>query len=258
MSLRTILTPSAAPASDLPARFGGESATTFNRAAAWGFGLLVIAGSILFLAGGRAHPAIGAGAGDGAEAFFRTFAETVHRTHDWHGMHMLILVGPLFWAVAAPGLLDAIRPGLLISAGRSALLLSAALWAMAFVQDGFGAPVYAEAIVRAAPPETALGLTTSFQANAIMMSRLGLVSWVAGGLGMAALGGSLLLPGVRTLWRGVVGVSGIVIGAWPLLAALEGEYAGGPFVSSFWMANALVVAIWYIALATCASGRRLQ
>lgn len=53
----------------------------------------------------------------------------------------------------------------------------------------------------------------------------------------------------------MVGVSGILIGAWPLLAALEGEYAGGPFVSSFWMVNALVVAIWYIALATCAFGR---
>jgi hypothetical protein len=93
---------------------------------------------------------------------------------------------------------------------------------------------------------------TSFEANAIMMSRLGLVSWVAGGLGMAVLGGSLLAHGVRMSWRIAIGVTGIAIGAWPLLAALEGEYAGGPFTSQYWMLNALAVGIWYIALASCA------
>jgi hypothetical protein len=42
-----------------------------------------------------------------------------------------------------------------------------------------------------------------------------------------------------------------MIGVWPLLAALEGEYAGGPFTSAYWMINALVAALWYVALATC-------
>jgi hypothetical protein len=98
-------------------------------------------------------------------------------------MHVLILVGPLCWAVAAPAVLDVIRPGARarISAARSALLLSAALWAVAFVIDGFGAPVYAEAIASATSPDIASGLLTSFQADAVMMSRFGLVSWVAGG-----------------------------------------------------------------------------
>lgn len=77
---------------------------------------------------------------------------------------------------------------------------------------------------------------------------------------MVVLGGSLLAASVRTAWRIAIGVSGIVIGAWPLLAALEGEYAGGPFTSRYWLANALAVALWYIMLATCAfrPGSRLK
>jgi hypothetical protein len=72
---------------------------------------------------------------------------------------------------------------------------------------------------------------------------------------MAILGGSLLVHGVRTRWRLVVAVTGLVIGFWPLMAALQGEYAGGPFTSRFWMANALAAALWYVALAPCALGR---
>jgi hypothetical protein len=173
-------------------------------------------------------------------------------------MHLLILVGPLCWAVAAPALLDALRPDVraLGSAARSALGLAGALWAVAFVLDGFGAPVYAEGLAGAAPAAAGAALT-AFRANAVMMSRLGLVSWVAGGLGMIALGAALLAPGGagRTRWRGAVGASGVVLGAWPLLAALEGEYASGPFTSRFWMANALAVGLWYVALAGCAVRR---
>jgi len=97
---------------------------------------------------------------------------------------------------------------------------------------------------------------TSFQANAIMMSRLGLVSWITGGLGMTMLGGALLARGMRTKWRVTVGILGIVIGAWPLFAALQGEYAGGPFTSQYWRLNAIAVSAWYVALASCAFGRR--
>ena len=223
----------------------------------WIAASVLIIGSVLFLSGGRLHPAINAALGTESNEFFRAFAEKVRQTHGWHSMHMLILVGPLFWAIAAPAVLDAIRPDAhaRISVARSALVLSAALWAAAFVIDGFGAPVYAEAIASAASADVASGLVSSFGAEAVMMSRFGLVSWVTGGLGMIILGGLLLSAGERRLWRGAVGISGILIGAWPLGAALEGEYAGGPFVSRFWMANALIVALWYIGLAICAFGR---
>jgi hypothetical protein len=241
---------------DLPAAPTASTAPTpgvgeLDRALAWGAALVLVLGSLLFLYGGRSHPAISVAAGADLAEFIRAFAETVRHTHGWHGMHMLILIGPLCWAVGAPALLDAIHPAARgwTSAARSALLLSGALWAVAFVLDGFGAPVYANALTGDSAIDS--GLLTSFQANALMMSRFGLVSWIAGGLGMVVLGASLLAPAVRSPWRMLVGVSGIMIGAWPLLAALEGEYAGGPFTSAFWMMNALVAALWYVALATC-------
>jgi hypothetical protein len=211
----------------------------------------------LFLTGGRGHPTISVALGAGPDDFFRVFAAKVVHTHGWHAMHMLILVGPLVWAVAGPALLDALHPSarILTSIARSALLLSGGLWAVAFVFDGFGAPVYAQAITGGGSPAIAGAALTSFEAIAVMMSRLGLVSWVAGGVGMAILGGSLLVHGVRTRWRLVVAVTGLVIGVWPLMAALQGEYAGGPFTSRFWMAKALAAALWYVALATCALGR---
>jgi hypothetical protein len=219
---------------------------------------ILIFGSLLFLSGGRTHPGIGVALGAGPDDFFREFAAKVVHTHGWHAMHLLILIGPLCWAVAAPALLDALSPEArpVTSVARSALLLSGGLWAVAFVLDGFGAPVFANVVAGGGPPGLADGALVSFQAIAIMMSRLGLVSWVLGGLGMALLGGSLLAPGARTRWRMAVGAAGIAIGAWPLLAALEGEYAGGPFISRFWMMNALAVALWYVALAICGFGRR--
>lgn len=225
---------------------------------AWAAAFFLVLGSVVFLAGGRVHPAIGATAGGGPDDFFRAFAAKVVHTHGWHAMHMLILIGPLCWAVGAPTLVDGIASGArsLTSAARSALGLSAALWAVAFVLDGFGAPVYASAIEAGDGSAATAGAMTSFQANAIMMSRLGLVSWVAGGLGMAMLGGELLSPGVRTRWRVAVGLMGIMIGAWPLLAALQGEYAGGPFTSQYWRLNAIVVSAWHVALASCAFGGR--
>ena len=250
MSSATVHSPAAGQASrhPEPRATPAHASITRDHALAWSMAVLLVAGSIAFLAGGRVHPAIGASLGGGADAFFQAFADKVRHTHGWHAMHLLILAGPLCWAVAAPALLDARRAEArtLISAARSALLLSGALWAVAFVLDGFGAPVYADAI--AASPGDA-GILVSFRANAVMMSRLGLVSWIAGGLGMVGL--ALALPGARprSAWTVAVTIAGIAIGLWPLLAAIEGEYAAGPFTSSWWRPNAIAVALWYVVLA---------
>jgi hypothetical protein len=237
-----------------------DTAVTAPRALALGAALVLVLGSVLFLAGGRQHPAINAGLGASADEFFRAFAAKIQHTHGWRGMHLMILVGPLCWAVAAPALLDALRPAArpLTSVARSLLLLAGSLWAVAFVLDGFAAPIFAEAIATAATPDIASGVLISFRAEAVTMSRLGLLSWIASGLAIVVLGGSLLAPDVRTPWRAVVGVTGIVLGAWPLLAALQGEYAAGPFTSRYWMTNALSAGLWFIALAACALRRERQ
>lgn len=218
---------------------------------------LCVLGSVLFLGGGRLHPAIGGGLDATPGDFFLAFAEKVRHTDGWQRMHMMILLGPLCWAIGAPALMDVLRPDArpIVSTARAALLLAGGLWAVAFALDGFGAPVYAEALVASAP-EAEAGVLASFAANAVVMSRLGLVSWVVGGLGIVVLGSLLLARPVRTPWRFVVGVTGVLLGAWPLVAALEGEYAAGPFTSSFWMLNALTVGLWFMALATCAFRRR--
>ena len=228
-----------------------------HRAAAWIAALALMGGSVAFLAGGRAHPAIDAALA-GPDQFFLVFAQEVAHTHGWHAMHLLILIGPLCWAVAAPALLDMLLPRAraVISIARSFLLLAGALWAVAFVLDGFGAPVYARAIVDAETEDPARAILTVFEANAVMMSRLGLVSWVTGGLGMAVLGGSLLSLNALGRWGFALGALGIVLGVWPLLAAMQGEYAAGPFTSGLWKYNALAVGFWYMALATCAFFRR--
>lgn len=237
-----------------------DTAGAASRALALGAALVLVLGSVLFLAGGRQHPAINAGLGASADEFFRAFADKIQQTHGWRGMHVMILVGPLCWAVAAPALLDALRPAArsLTSIARTLLVLAGSLWAVAFVLDGFAAPIFAQAIATAATPDIASSVLVSFQAEAVTMSRLGLLSWIASGLAIVVLGGSLLTPDVRTPWRAVVGVAGILLGAWPLLATLQGEYAAGPFTSRFWMMNALSAGLWFIALASCAfrRGRR--
>jgi len=139
-------------------RPGARPALFVIRAAlAWGAALVLVAGSLLFLDGGRTHPAINASLGAGADAFFHGFKVIVLSDCVESGMHLRILVGPLCWAVAAPALLDAIRPGAraLGSAARAALVLAGALWAVAFVLDGFGAPVYAQFLdqIRASDPQ---------------------------------------------------------------------------------------------------------
>lgn len=248
------------PAASAPPVIGSivaGAASAATRWLAWSAAAVMTLGSMLFLYGGRMHPGIGAAAGTGVDDFFRGFAGVMLHTSGWQAMHMLILVGPLCWAVAAPVLLDAIHPGAraFTSAARSTLLLSGALWAVAFALDGFGGPVYAAALVTSAGSSIEPGVLASFQANATIMSRLGLVSWIALGLGMVLLSGSLLAPHVRSAWRSVVAISGIALGAWPLGAALQGEYATGPFTSGYWMMNALAVGLWFIALASCSVRR---
>ncbi|HJU91280.1 MAG TPA: hypothetical protein VJ672_17980 [Gemmatimonadaceae bacterium] len=254
-SLDTISDTAVATQTPTPSRRLVRTSTS-DRAIAWTAALFLIVGSLLFLAGGRAHPVISSALGGDASQFFVAFAAKVRSTHDWHAMHMMILVGPLFWALAAPTLLDVLRAEarVLAAVARSALVLSAALWAVAFVLDGFGAPVYAAAMADMSRQDMTATIT-DFAANAIVMSRLGLLSLVVGGIGIVVIGVALLGSELRTPWRIVVGASGILIGIWPLFAALQGEYAGGPFTSEYWRVNAIAIAAWFVGFGACAFGR---
>jgi hypothetical protein len=212
-------------------------------------GLLLIAGTALFLWGGIQHPAIGARLGTG-EQFFRNFAAEILRHSNWVPIHWAILIGPVLWALGAVGVNDFLRragESRWSALGLASLLMGAACWAVTFVFDGMAAPVYANAIALA-PSEGVQSLLVEFAANQAVVIRLGLVSWILIGLAAAAFAVSLATTGLRGRWfRWALVGSGIVLGMWPLAAWWGGTFSPGPFTSPWWKWTALATSVWYAA-----------
>src|SRR5215213_10424377 len=123
-----------------------------SRLDGWIPALLFIAGSALFVGAGGQHPRINASLGEvGSPPFYRAFAAHMLHMSNWGSVHLGILAGPVLWALAASGtarLLPA-RAASLGDLGRSALMLAAGLWSVAFVLDGYVGPKLANAIVAA-------------------------------------------------------------------------------------------------------------
>lgn len=216
---------------------------------------LLILGSALFLAGGRHHPDVATAFGDsGTQSYFRTFAATIHHSANWEGIHLLILLGPVLWALALPvtsrvsdgGGFAELRSGLAHLAGR-AISIGAALWVVAFVLDGYAAPVTSSAIVTAGSAELP-GLLITFRVHQITMVTLGLFSWILIGISMALHGVVMILQQPRSLWRNVLGATGVMLGIWPIVAGMTGEFDPGPFTSDLWRLTALSSALWFAAL----------
>jgi hypothetical protein len=244
-----------------------------NRVHAWISGALLIAGSTLFLAGGRLHPKAATAFGIvGTPEFFRTFADHIQHTPNWIPIHVLILIGPVLWALGLPradesGLGDGasssiVRSGLESLASR-AMLLGAALWVVVFVLDGFVAPQAATIIASAAPSDVG-GVLASFRLNQVAVIRLGLVSWILIGVAMALHGGIVLatlsfrpkggIAIVPIVGLGLLGTSGVAIGIWPIIATITGSFDPGPFTSPLWNVTALSTALWFAAFGVSSIG----
>jgi hypothetical protein len=224
---------------------------TLSRLTAWLPFILLLAGSVIFIGGGRSHPHVGSAMGPlGGADYFLHFAQTIVSTPGWVPMHVMILVGPLLWALAAPAI-RAVLPedgGPMWNTAQVALIIAATLWAVVFVFDGFVAPVIARALVAASSGPTDPVLLASFGANQTVVIRLGLISWILNGVAIAVFSiGMLLVPG-RSYLRIGVGATGLLVGVWPIVAALTGEFIPGPFTSDVWKETALATAIWYVAL----------
>src|SRR5688572_22898369 len=111
-----------------------------------------MAGSLIFLGAGRHHPIIDATLGPpGSDQYFRTFAAHMLGMANWESIHLGILVGPVLWALGTAGIGRAIasRAAPLADVAKSALLLGAGLWAVAFVLDGYVGPRLAQSIAAA-------------------------------------------------------------------------------------------------------------
>jgi hypothetical protein len=222
---------------------------------------LLAAGSLSFLLAGSLHPRIGAALGPvGSEAFFRAFAAEIVRMPHWEAIHAGILAGPVLWALGAAAIPRLLPPRVAVlgEIGRTALLLAAAAWTVAFVLDGFLAPGLAHAVLNAPDVAAERDALLAFHTNQRLMARLGTVSMVLFGAAESALGLALLTSARAVAratergagWRLVVGASGVLVGMWPILATARGEFVPGPFTSPYWTITALATGAWFGALAS--------
>ena len=223
-----------------------------SRLDGWIPAILFVAGSALFLGAGRLHPQINASLGEvGSPQFYREFAAHMLHMPNWGGVHLGILLGPVAWALGAAGVARLVSPRVaaLGQLASSALMLSAALWSVAFVLDGFAGPKLARAIATAGPSADGEAIR-AFSVNQLTMARLGMLSMTLVGVSMLAFSGAVLVgTSVRT-WRAVVGALGAMVGGWLVLAALSGEFDPGPFTSSWWSIMALSTGGWFVLLGT--------
>lgn len=230
------------------------------RLGAWLPALLLIAGSLIFIGAGRHHPIIDTTLGPpGSDQYFRTFAAHMLGMPNWESIHLGILVGPVLWALGTAGIGRAIasRAAPLADVAKSALLLGAGLWAVAFVLDGYVGPRLAQSIAAAGVGGDSLAIKT-FSTNQYTMARLGMLSIVLMGGAIVALSVSILVESQLRSWRTIVSVAGVVVGGWPLLAAARGEFWPGPFTSPYWTATAVSLAAWFLLLGTVMPGRRSE
>jgi hypothetical protein len=227
-----------------------------GRLDAWLPAALLVAGSAAFLGAGRLHPRISAALGPASsDDFFRAFAAEILQVHNWETMHTLILLGPVLWAIAAVGAARLLPPrtSALGDVATGALLLGAAFWAVAFVLDGFVTPVHARTVAAAGVGSDATALA-AFRVTQLTMARLGMFSVVLVGAAAFAFSAALLVGTRERSWRTAVGVSGLLVGAWPALAALQGEFSPGPFTSPYWSLTALSLGLWFLALGSALPG----
>lgn len=215
---------------------------------------LLIAGSLTFLGGGRLHPVVSPsslGGPYGSEQFYRGFAHEMLHTHGWEQMHMLILVGPILWALGA-GAIARLLPARVATLGeiaRSALLIAAGAWALAFILDGYVGPAYARAI-EASPRGSVTPVMSAFGLSQFTMARLGMISVALVGAAIVAWSGALLGAATPRSWAGAVGLGGIPAGVWLLYASITGEFDPGPFTSPYWRITAVAMAAWMALFAT--------
>jgi hypothetical protein len=229
-----------------------------SRLDSWLPALLLFTGSAVFLGTGRLHPHINASLGEvGSDDFFRRFAAEMLRTPNWESMHLGILLGPVLWALAAGGVARLLptRATSLGDVGRNALLLAAALWSVAFVLDGFVGPGLAATIATAGVDGDAVAIR-AFRASQLTMARLGMLSVVLMGAAMFTFAAGLLVGSRLRSWRTAVGALGIIAGAWPMIAAMRGDFYPGPFTTSYWTLMALSFGLWFLLLGTVLPGMR--
>jgi hypothetical protein len=213
-------------------------------------GSLLILGAILFLGGGSQHPRINSTLGTlGSEQFYRGFAAHAGMSPGWESFHALILIGPVLWALAAPGVVAVLpRGGAQIwRVACTAFGIGATAWLVAFALDGFNAPAFARAIDAAADPATLRDKLFEFSISSRLVAYLGRISWSMMTLAFATFAAGLMLTPPPTAWRKLLGATGVILGLWTMFQLLHGDFSPGPFTSPYWTVTALATGVWVFA-----------
>ena len=201
-------------------------------------GLLLIAGSLIFLGGGAFHPKINSSLGMmGSEEFFTNFYMHIAHHQSWELIHGMILAGPLLWLLGVASRWNE-RSGWMQLA-KAALTVAAAAWAVVFVFDGFVAPF----IVRSLSLQDG---RMPLAVNQTAVIRLGLVAWLMLSVGM--ISGSIGMLAEQSRFVRILSVIGLLLGSWPFVAWITGSFVPGPFTSRYWNPTAILTAFWFAAL----------
>ena len=128
--------------------------------------------------------------------------------------------------------------------GLLSMGLGAAAWTVVFVLDGFVAPLQAAAITEAG---SSLDAVHAFRANQEIVIRLGLVSWLLIGFGIASISAAAWASRDQArLIRLVLVPAGFLVGLWPMVAWVAGIFRPGPFTSGSWTATAILTSCWFL------------
>jgi hypothetical protein len=223
-------------------------------------GALMVLGAFTFIWGGSQHPATGTNLGPiGSDEFFRNFARHIVEHPAWQRIHVGILMGPPCWALGGIGACLALRElgeSRFATLGAAALAMGATTWAVTFVFDGYVALRLAQAIVASGDLAP---IASQFHANQVVVIHLGMVSLVLIGCGMAGLGSAILAARLRPrALQWLMGISGLVLGAWPALAWAVGIFVPGPFTSPLWVHTALLTAAWFTCVGVALLARAMR
>lgn len=213
--------------------------------------ILLATGVLAFMWGGAQHPRTDASLGPvGTPEYFRAFAHHVAKHEAWQSIHTGILAGPVLWALGAVGLWRRFSPGTeggWSALGLLSLALGAAAWSVVFVLDGFIAPLQAAAIMEAG---SSIDAVHAFRSNQEIVIRLGLVSWLLIGAGIASMSVGVWASRQQgRLIRLVLAPFGLAVGLWPLVAWGAGTFRPGPFTSPLWTATAILTSLWFLVAA---------
>ncbi|MBL6278342.1 hypothetical protein JMF97_19465 [Micromonospora fiedleri] len=222
-------------------------------------GLLLLAGSMLQMNGGRRHPAITEEMGTfGSDEFMLSFAKLMVNEKDWQLYHEQMLAGPLLWAIGCWAVILLARQvgdSRWTPMGFIALAMGAVLWVLTYMYDGWVSPETAKALLAAQGDETlAAAITQTYASGQWFTIRVGIYSWL-----LVAFGTALLSIGVinlaRSYSRGIgkplawfLGGFGLFLGLWSLVGWLSGNYYPGPMVSLWWLPANIATQFWFTGL----------